>query len=89
MKKTLPALFLAMFIIPSFSFAGIKFDNLNINSENKMLYTVTQNTSGIKPYSVLFSYNLHDESSIAQNNLPDIITCYPEYLNTLHTQKNG
>ena len=87
MKKTLPALFLAMFIIPSFSFAGIKFDNLNINSENKMLYTVTQNTSGIKPYSVLFSYNLHDESSIAQNNLPDIITCYPEYLNFLNKGK--
>lgn len=87
MKKTLPALFLTMFIIPAFSFAGIKFDNLNINSENKMLYTVTQNTSGIKPYSVLFSYNLHDESSIAQNNLPDIITCYPEYLNSLSKGK--
>lgn len=87
MNKTLPALFLAMFIIPSFCFAGIKFDNLNINSENKMLYTVTQNTSGIKPYSVLFSYNLHDESSIAQNNLPDIITCYPEYLNSLNKGK--
>lgn len=87
MKKSFSALFLTMLFFPVTVFAGIKFDNLNINSENKMLYTVTQTGSGINPYSVLFSYVLHDEASVSQSNLPDIITCYPEFLNSLNNGK--
>lgn len=63
MKKIISALFLAMLILPASGFAGIIFDNLNLNPDNKMLYSVTQKVPGIKPYSVLFSYTLHDEAS--------------------------
>lgn len=86
MKKSL-SIFVAVFLISQFGFAGIIFDNLCINSDNQILYTVTQNSPGLKPYSVLFSYELHDETSISEKNLPKILTCYPEHLNSLYAGK--
>lgn len=87
MKKIISALFLAMLILPASGFAGIIFDNLNLNPDNKMLYSVTQKVPGIKPYSVLFSYILHDEASVGSSNIPDILTCYPEHISSLNNGK--
>lgn len=85
MKKNLKAFFTAgLVLVSGLSYAGINFDNLNLNERNKALYTVTQNVSGIKPYSVLFSYILKGEESVSGANLPDILTCYPEHMSALN-----
>lgn len=86
MKKTF-AFFISTVLAASSCFAGIKFDNLNLNSENKMLYTVTIDGPGIKPYSVLHSYVLQNNTSLTDKNLPDLITCYPEYITSLSNGK--
>ena len=88
MKKNFSALFLAlMMFMPCMSFAGISFDNLTINDDDKVLYTVSHNQSGVIPYSALFSYKLEGSSSVSSNNLPDILTCYPENISSIGNGK--
>ncbi|MCR5612221.1 polysaccharide deacetylase family protein [Treponema sp.] len=86
MKKIRTAIFLFIIslILPGMSFAGIRFDNLTINSSDTILYTVTCNVSGAKPYATLFSYRLSGEQSINGANLPDILTCFPENLSSFN-----
>lgn len=88
MKKKFSVSFLIMLVLPAFLFAGISFDSLNLSPDNQLLYTVTQKASGITPYSVLYSYKLHDEACISQNNIPDILTCYPEHISSLNNGKS-
>ena len=57
MKKNFSALFLALIIlIPGMGFAGISFDNLAINADDTILYTVSHDKPGIISYSALFSH---------------------------------
>ena len=84
MKKNISAMFLYCIVfLSNMSFAGIKFGNLNINNDNTALYTVTSNIAGSASYSTLFSYTLKGEQSIDKDNLPDILTCYPESMSSI------
>ena len=88
MKKNFSALFLALIIlIPGMGFAGISFDNLAINDDDTVLYTVTHDKPGVISYSALFSHKLSGTESITSSNLPDILTCYPEQLNSIGNGK--
>lgn len=82
MKKNLISLLLIF--AAGLSFAGISFDNLTINSDNTVLYKVNHNFSGAESYDTLFSIKLDGEKSIGPSFLPDILTCYPEALNSFN-----
>lgn len=84
MKKKYSALvFLCCIFFSNFTFAGISFGGLNINSDNVVLYTATSNSAGYESYPTLFSYKLKPGQSIGKDNLPDILTCYPESMSSL------
>lgn len=83
MKKTFSIL--ALFsVCAGLSFAQITFDNLTINSDNTVLYKINHNFAGASSYDTLFSISLNGEKSIGPDNLPAILTCYPEDLKTFN-----
>lgn len=82
MKKKLISLLL-VFSCPLI-FAGISFDNLTIDSDNNVLYKINHSFSGAVSYDTLFSIKLNGEKSVGPDNLPDILTCYPEDLSSFN-----
>ena len=55
-------------------FAGIKFGNADINSNDEILFTVQQNIPGTYSYQSLFSLSIKNQT--ASN--PDLLTAFPE-----------
>lgn len=84
MKNILSALFLFLVLLPGKSFAGIYFDNLNINDDNTIVYTVTKDIPGTKKYSALHSVKINGMNKIEN---PDILTCFPEKIKILDEGK--
>lgn len=61
-------------------FAGTSFDNLDINLNDEVLFTVKHNTVGSNPYKSIFYTQLKD--GMPKEN-PKVITCYPEQMEML------
>lgn len=82
-KRKTVLFFVLVSLFISNSFSGIKFDNLTINSGDDLLYSVSHEIPGVKPYSTLFSLHLDKDKEISGTNLPDILTCYPEKIDVI------
>ncbi|WP_407429325.1 polysaccharide deacetylase family protein [Treponema sp.] len=71
----------SFFLFPFFSFnflcAQVKFENPQINNENKVLFTVNHNLSGTVSYRTLFM------ADAAKNEGTKILTCFPEKMELL------
>ncbi len=61
-------------------YAGIKFDNLDLNNDDYLIYTASHNFPGTPEYKSLFLTKL-DEKKLAAS--PVLITCFPEKLELL------
>ncbi|MCR4821885.1 MAG: polysaccharide deacetylase family protein [Treponema sp.] len=61
----------------SFSQAQVKFENPQINSENKVLFTVEHKLGGTKSYKTLFM------ADASQTDSTKILTCFPEKMELL------
>ncbi len=78
LKKSLLSIFVLFSCCCGFSAANsIKFENPQINSENKILYTIEHNLGGSENYKTL----LLTEAENTQNT--KILTCYPEKMELL------
>ena len=82
MKKKLACLllfFLFPFSVFHFPFlsAQVKFENPQINSESKVLFTVSHNLGGTIPYKTLFL------ADATKTDATKIITCFPERMEML------
>src|SRR5574344_2133227 len=62
------------------SFAGIQFDNLDLNEKNEMLFTIDNKTAGTFSYRSFFRSSISDGVSI---KTPQILTCFPERMDLL------
>lgn len=61
-------------------YAGIRFDNLDLNNDDYLIYTARHSISGNPEYNSLFLTKL-DEKKLASS--PVLITCFPEKLELL------
>lgn len=70
-------------------FSEIYFDNLNINNNDELLYSVTKKSSNKKLYSTLFLHKIQKGKSVGSNEseLPKILTCYPEKMTVVDNGK--
>lgn len=85
MKNKISALFLFLLIIlSSKSFAGIYFNNLNINDDNVILYNVVKRIPGAAEYSTLYSTKINLQNKCES---PKLLTCYPEKIKLLSNGK--
>ncbi len=78
MKKILVLLFSSFLFFQAF--AEISFGNPDINMNDEVLFTVRQNSTGANPYKSVFYTKLKDG---APQELPQLITCYPEQMELL------
>ena len=62
-------------------FAKISFGSSDLNQNDELLFTISQNNAGSKNYNSLFYTKLADGESSAN---PDILTCYPEQMELLN-----
>ncbi|MBQ9909651.1 MAG: hypothetical protein IJM48_07615, partial [Treponema sp.] len=79
-KRKIQILFLSFFFfIYHFPFlsAQVKFENPQINSESKILFTVSHNAGGTIPYKTLFL------ADATKTEATKIITCFPERMEML------
>lgn len=79
MKKLVTMMAVALTAVTALN-AAVKFDNLNINSNNVALFTVKHDALGAKSYSTLYALDLSKTPAATSSNIPDLLTCYPEYL---------
>lgn len=77
--KKIGVLFLVLSICTSV-FAGTSFNNLDINLNDEVLFTVKHDTVGSSSYNSLFYAQLKNGSPVEN---PKIITCYPERMELL------
>lgn len=82
--KKISILFLICSICITSVFAGNSFDNLDINLNDEVLFTVNHNMVGSNPYNSLFYTQLKDGMP---KESPKVITCFPEQMEML--QKGG
>jgi hypothetical protein len=66
-------------------FAKISFGSSDLNQNDELLFTISQNNAGSKNYNSLFYTKLADGESSSN---PDILTCYPEQMELLNKQLN-
>lgn len=78
MKKIIPflILLLAVFNVS----AEISFGNPDINADDEVVFTVSQNSAGASPYKSVFYARIKDGSP---ETTPNLITCYPEQMERL------
>lgn len=72
-----------LFIVSLFTlcvYGGTSFDNLDINLNDEVLFTVRNDTVGSNPYNSIFYTQLKDG---LPKETPRIITCYPEQMELL------
>jgi hypothetical protein len=62
-------------------FAKISFGSSDLNQNDELLFTISQNNAGSKNYNSLFYTKLTDGESSSN---PDILTCYPEQMELLN-----
>ena len=62
-------------------FAKISFGSSDLNQNDELLFTVSQNQAGSKKYSSLFYTKLTNGETSAN---PEILTCYPEQMELLN-----
>ena len=79
MKKTCILCLLLSFFYHSL-YAGTSFGNVDLNSNDELLFTVRHNMVGTSPYKSLFYTILKDGKT---ENIPEVITCYPEQMELL------
>lgn len=82
LKKSFFFIFISFLFLKEIS-AVVRFDNPQINSESKILYTVTHNAGGEESYRALFLTDAqkNQESQNLQNT--KILTCFPEKMELL------
>ena len=73
MKKLLSLLIISAFIFPIF--AKISFGPSDLNENDEVLFTLSQEMTGINTYSSLFYTRIKNGESEA---VPSLLTCYPE-----------
>lgn len=81
MKKNLSFLLVLSFVIPVF--AKISFGPSDLNKNDEVLFTLSQDMAGIKSYTSLFYTKIVNGES---QGTPSLLTCYPEQMELL---KNG
>ena len=62
-------------------FAKISFGSSDLNQNDELLFTVSQNQAGSKKYNSLFYTKLTNGETSAN---PEILTCYPEQMELLN-----
>ncbi len=77
-KLLLLVIFLLSFVIPAA--AKISFGEFDINQNDEVLFSLSQNMPGTNSYSSLFYSKLANGSS---QGMPDLLTCYPEQMELL------
>ena len=81
MKKILISVFSAVVLTSAFPlFANISFGKTDINENDELLFTVTQNACGTENYSSLFYAKIKNGEVPV---LPELITFYPERMELL------
>ena len=77
-KLLLLVIFSLSFIMPAM--AKISFGTFDLNKNDEVLFSLSQNMPGTNSYSSLFYSKLVNGAS---KNLPELLTCYPEQLELL------
>lgn len=89
MKKNILCCLLLFILVPVFS--QISFSDLDINTENQLLFSVEHQDPLQNSYKTLFWYDLtkekHQTTSALEVSNPQILTCYPESLDVLQSGK--
>ncbi len=80
--KKLLSVYVVGFLFVHTTIAGIMFDNLALNDDNQLLYSVTHNITGESSYSslLLTSVNGINTQSVPKSK---ILTCYPDEMELL------
>ena len=79
-KKRFWAFLVLFSIFTAFSFANISFGKFDINENDELLFTVSQNALGAANYSSLFYAKIKNGEPAGQ---PEIISCFPEQMEVL------
>lgn len=79
MKKHLSFLLVLSFVIPVF--AKISFGPSDLNKNDEVLFTLSQDMAGIKSYTSLFYTKIVNGES---QGVPSLLTCYPEQMELLN-----
>lgn len=77
--KLIPIFFLLGFSLPTF--AKVNFGPSDLNKNDEVLFTLSQEMSGINTYSSLFYAKLENGQSSTN---PQLLTCYPEKMELLN-----
>ncbi len=79
MKRLFILLIFSLFVIMP-AVAKISFGTFDLNANDEVLFSLKQNMSGTSSYSSLFYSKLKNGVS---DQLPDLLTCYPEQMELL------
>lgn len=83
MKKSVLFVLLS-FILLNNVFAKITFGSLYLNSKNELLFSISNETTGINKYNALFSCKIENGTS---NSAPKMLSFYPEKMELLENGK--
>lgn len=83
MKKSFISIF-TVFLLTNLTFAKITFGQFDLNKNDELLFTVTNETTGIDTYSTLFRCKIKDGQSQAT---PQMVSFYPEQMELLENGK--
>ncbi len=82
LKKSFFFIFISFLFLAEIS-ALVRFENPEINSENKILYTVAQNAGGGEGYRTLFLTGAQKNQKAQSFQNSKILTCFPEKMEIL------
>ena len=81
MKKCFFSILSVFFLLNNAVFAKIFFDKLDLNQNDELLYTVTNEATGISKYNALFKVKVKSETT---DFYPECVSFFPEQVELIN-----